>query len=547
MAPKWWHHILLMRFSNLQRPDASTDSAELLPQLVRVLGPAHVLTDAAQRTFFSTDILCQGPVVAAVMQPGTVAELQAVLQLCAQAGVAVIPRGGGFSYTQGYVPSVPNSVMVDLRRLNKIVEINAEDMYVTVEAGCTWKSLYDALSERGLRTPYFGPMSGYSATVGGALSQGSFFLGSTQHGSAADSVLGLEVALADGTLIKTGSAASTKSPSPFYRWYGPDLSGLFLGDTGAFGFKVRAHLRLIPKPASQRVASFALRNIEASIKLISDIARRGLAAECYCWDPVFVQRMGAQSDVAQNLRYLKGIVGAASSTLRGLRDAARTVWGSRNVLDGETYLVHVTVDDISDIAADERLRCIREITEQHGAQEVEPVMPRMMRGTPFNEFNRKEMLASGLRNLPVNGMAPHSRACGLAADLVALFDQQRAEMNAQGVTVGIIGFAVGATVICVEPVLMWSDNFNQLHDRVAERSREDLASQAPSLAQQLVTRLRSEIVGIMARHGCAHVQIGKSYPWLATREPDSAQLLKALKNLLDPDGRVNPGSLGFRQ
>lgn len=541
-ANRWF-----MRSSNLQRPTAGADSAELLPQLARVLGPGHVLTDIGQRTFFSTDILSQGPIVAAVIQPGTVAELQAALRLCSQAGVAVIPRGGGFSYTQGYVPTVPGSVMVDLRRLDKIVEINAEDMYVTVEAGCTWKSLYDALGERGLRTPYFGPMSGYSATVGGALSQGSFFLGSTQHGTAADSVLGVEVALADGTLIKTGSAAGTESPSPFYRWYGPDLSGLFLGDTGAFGFKVRAHLRLIPKPVAQRVASFALRSLETSIRLLSDIARRGLAAECYCWDPVFVQRMGAQSDVAQNLRYLKGVVSAASSTFKGLRDAARTVWGSRNVLDGATYLVHVTMDDISDISADEKLRCIREIAAQHGALEVEPVMPRIMRATPFNEFNRKEMLATGLRNLPVNGIAPHSRACALAADLVALFDGQRTAMNELGVTVGIIGFAVGASVVCVEPVLMWRDNFNQLHDRVAERSREDLASQAPSSAQQLVTRLRGQVVAIMSRHGCAHVQIGKSYPWLVSREPDTAQLLKALKNLVDPDRRMNPGSLGFKQ
>ena len=536
-----------VRFSNLQCPTAGADSAELLPQLARMLGPGHVLTDISQRTFFSTDILSQGPIVAAVIQPGTVAELQTALQLCSLAGVAVIPRGGGFSYTQGYVPTVPDSVMVDLRRLNKIIEINAEDMYVTVEAGCTWKSLYDALSERGLRTPYFGPMSGYSATVGGALSQGSFFLGSTQHGTAADSVLGVEVALADGTLIKTGSVAGTESPSPFYRWYGPDLSGLFLGDTGAFGFKVRAHLRLIPKPVSQRVASFALHSLETSIQLLSDIARRGLAAECYCWDPVFVQRMGAQSDVAQNLRYLKGVVGAASSTFKGLRDAARTIWGSRNVLDGETYLVHATMDDISDIAANEKLKCIREIAEQHGALEVEPVMPRIMRATPFNELNRKEMLATGLRNLPVNGIAPHSRACALAGDLVALFDRQRAVMNELGVTVGIIGFAVGASVVCVEPVLMWRDNFNQLHDRVTERSREDPASPAPSSAQQLVTRLRGQVVGIMSRHGCAHVQIGKSYPWLVSREPDTAQLLKALKALLDPDGRMNPGSLGFKQ
>jgi hypothetical protein len=86
---------------------------------------------------------------------------------------------------------------------------------------------------------------------------------------------------------------------------------------------------------------------------------------------------------------------------------------------------------------------------------------------------------------------------------------------------------------------MWRDNFNRLHDRVAERSCKDLASQAPSSARQLVTHVRGQVVGIMSRHGCAHVQIGKSYPRLVSGEPDTAQLHKALKNPVDPDWRMN--------
>jgi len=109
-------------------------------------------------------------------------------------------------------------------------------VYVTCEAGVTWKQLYEALSETGLRTPFWGTLSGIHATVGGGASQNCAFWGSGRYGAGADSIVGLEVVLADGTVLNTGAAAQTNS-DPFFRHYGPDLTGLFCGDTGAFGFK----------------------------------------------------------------------------------------------------------------------------------------------------------------------------------------------------------------------------------------------------------------------------------------------------------------------
>ena len=151
-----------------------------------------------------------------MIAPGTVTELAEAIGLCTANNRRVIPRGGGFSYTGGYLPVMEHSIIVDMRRLDRIVEINREDMYVTVECGCTWHSLYTALKAEKLRTPYFGPISGFASTVGGALSQGSFFMGSTQYGTTAESTLGLEVVVADGTVLKTGSAATMDSPVAFF-------------------------------------------------------------------------------------------------------------------------------------------------------------------------------------------------------------------------------------------------------------------------------------------------------------------------------------------
>ena len=91
--------------------------------------------------------------------------------------------------------------------MNRVLEINADDMFVTVEAGCTWKELHAALDGTGLRTPYWGTLSGIHATVGGGVSQNSIFWGSGKHGTVVDSVVSMDVVIADGSVISTGSNA----------------------------------------------------------------------------------------------------------------------------------------------------------------------------------------------------------------------------------------------------------------------------------------------------------------------------------------------------
>src|SRR5690606_694360 len=129
-------------------------------ELSGIVGSDHVLTQEAEREFFSTDLSFRDRKVAAlVAQPGSTAELAAIIAKPAAAGFNIGARGGGMSYTSGYTPETENTVLVDMRRMDRIIEINEDDMYVVVECGCTWKKLYEALQEKGLRTPYFGPLS----------------------------------------------------------------------------------------------------------------------------------------------------------------------------------------------------------------------------------------------------------------------------------------------------------------------------------------------------------------------------------------------------
>ena len=524
---------------NLAQPD-------LAARLIDLLGAPQVATDVTKTTFFSTDMSRRGPTALAVIRPADAEQVAAAVRLCTDEGVSVIPRGGGFSYTGGYVPTVAGSVIIDLRGLDRIVEINADDMYVVVETGCTWHQLYEALKAKGLRTPYFGPMSGFHATVGGALSQGSFFLGSSQYGPVADSVLAVEVALADGSLIRTGSWGGGNNCAPFLRSYGPDLTGLFLNDTGALGFKTKAVLKLIPFPAHQGFASFAFADEADAVVAVSAIARSGIAAECYCWDPYFVKIMASATEsIAEDLKILAGVAKGGGSKLRGLFNAAKLAGAGKRVFSGDIFMLNLTVDDATRAGADGRLAIIKQLALEAGGREMAASAPMAMRGTPFIDFNTPERRRP-LRNLPTHGLVPHSRLARLSVEVRALLDEHGPAMRQLGIAVGVIYFGVGLQAACLEPVFYWDDHQHFHHDRIDERTDlTALGQQSTPEATDLVMRIRKELVGIFTRFDSAHVQIGKSYPWLATRDAAIRELIGGLKTLLDPRRLVNPGSLGL--
>jgi FAD/FMN-containing dehydrogenase len=532
---------------NNQLSAEKSSTTALAGALSAALGAEHVVTQAEQLAAFSADIYRQGVVAELVIAPGSVAELASAVALCTREGRSVIPRGGGFSYTGGYIPAQSGSIIIDMRRLNRIVEINAEDMYVTVECGCTWKTLFDALKAKGLRTPYFGPISGFASTVGGALSQGSFFMGSTQYGTTAETALGLEVILADGSLLKTGSAASIHAPSPFFRAYGPDLTGVFLGDTGALGFKARATLKLIPYPDQHRYATYSMPDDATMLRALAEIARRGLAADCYGWDPLVVRNFANRDmDVKQDLGYLAGVVKSGSSMLGGLKDAARiAVAGNRFARQAE-YLLHATVDEMSAAAAEEKIVAIQKIAEAAGGTATEPSVPRALRGTPFS-YPNKILGSAGERWVPTNGLCPHSRAPQVLRAFREFMAAHAALTTEHKIEFGIIFFAVGNNTTCIEPLFYWPDARLPSHDHLMQPGfRGTLPYQDVNpAATEAMRTLRTGISDLFMRHGCVHVQIGKTYPYKQSREPSTFALLEAIKHAVDSQGLVNPGSLGL--
>jgi len=171
----------------------------------------------------------------------------------------MVPRGGGADLVGGSVTD--SGILIDLTRMNQVIEFNKDDYYVVVDCGITWGALISYLHPTGYTTGIIGPGSGFAATIGGGLSNSTAGGGSTKYGLVPDICLGVEVVLPnpEGTIIRTGSAANQYA-KPFCRYgVSPDFTGLFMGDVGTMGIKTKAFLRLFPDPPHKAARMYVLK------------------------------------------------------------------------------------------------------------------------------------------------------------------------------------------------------------------------------------------------------------------------------------------------
>jgi FAD/FMN-containing dehydrogenase len=388
-------------------------------------------------------------------------------------------------------------------------------------------------------------MSGYASSIGGALSQGSIFLGSTQYGTTAESVLSLSVVLADGSIIHTGSAATANAPNPFFRHYGPDLTGLFLHDAGALGFKASVTLRLLKTPAHTGFVSFTFENHADLLAAMSEISRRGLAAECFGADPYIWGMRLWDEDLSRDTKRLLGVMKSAPSFFKGLIAGAKTVIGGRRALSDVTYAMNVSVDGNSEAAVNVSIAEIKKIVAATG-REIAATVPAAIRGTPFLEPN--DLLGpKGQRWAPSHGIAPHSRIKSLVDGFNAFLAEHADMIKEHGIETGFVCFAISTNAILFEPMFYWPGARQAYHERmIAPGYLAKLPVLQPNPAADAAMRqLREALVQFWAAQGCAHLQIGKTYRYFETREPAFKHLLTQIKADVDPDGLINPGSLGL--
>ena len=518
-----------------------------IAELERVLGRDYVITDRAEREFYSTDVYRSGELPAAIIRPGSTEDLARALKAIAPSGLPVVPRGGGMSYTDGYLPKRANSIMVDMLRMDRVIQINPDDCYVTVECGATWKGLFDALAPRGVRTPYWGPLSGLRSSVGGALSQGSIFLGSGRYGAAADSVIGLDVVLVDGTILKLGSHAN-QNGDPFYRQVGPDTLGMFLSDCGALGIKATATFRLVrPQPVSRFLSfSFPGDKHAALFASMAEVARTDVVSEQFGFDPGLQKVRLKRVSLSEDVKSLGKAVKAAGGLLKGIKEGAKIVMAGRDFLEEGTFSVHLSVDGRDDADADAKAKIVREIMTKGGGEEASNTIPKVMRANPFAELN--SMLGpNGERWVPVHGTVPFSKAAKMYEICEAVFARHQSVLEKFDIDHGYLTCTVSNAGTLLEPVLYWPDARNAFHERVLDQDYlGKLEKYAPNPeAFAAVHKIREDLAEAFMQAGAVSFQLGKFYYYQQGLAPSTSQLLTQLKHIFDPAGRMNPGSLGL--
>ncbi len=524
----------------------SSTVERLKEALVAIVGADCVNDDLAALALHSEDIWSPGShTVALIVAPRSLDDIVAVAKAAYQAGVAIAPRGAGMGYTSSYIPVVADTISLDMSRMNRVLSINAEDMTVTVEPGCTWAALNAALKDKGLRTPFWGPMSGLTSTIGGGLSQLNAMFGAGHYGTSSESVIALTMVLADGSVLKTG-ARGADGDTPFYRHYGPDLAGLFCGDSGTLGIKAEITLRLMRIPQYEDYASFSFPTGVAMLKALADVARAGIACETCGFDPGLTKIRMKRMSLAGDVKMLGAVISKEKSLAKGLMSAAKVAIGGRNFIDAGDYPLHIVAEGRSaqGVAAD--IAEARRIAATHGGHEIENTIAKMIRAMPFPPLN--SMLGpEGEAWAPVHGMVSLSQAPALFEAFEALFAEMAPEFEREHVHTGYLFTSVSTNALTIEPVFYWPHGYRPIHESAVEKAHLEKLPKLPAnpTATAVVAKARQRIVDICAQFGCGHFQIGRSYPYRDSRDAASKSLLDAIKTVVDPQRQLNPGGLGF--
>ena len=236
-------------------------SSDLIARFKAIVGDKYAVTDANELTQYVTEErnLYHGhsPLV---LRPASTAEVSAICRLATEHRIALVPQGGNTGLVGGQTPH-NGEVVVSMRRMDKIREVDVASNTMTVEAGVVLQNAQQRASEADRFFPLSLGAEG-SCTIGGNLSTNAGGTGALAFGVAREMALGLEVVLADGRILN--GLSKLKKDNTGY-----DLRNLFIGAEGTLGIVTAAVLKLFPKPRSVETAFVGLKSPADALKLLA--------------------------------------------------------------------------------------------------------------------------------------------------------------------------------------------------------------------------------------------------------------------------------------
>jgi len=243
-------------------------------ELVEIVGEDNVSKSDFELYAYSRDLSPAKPRLASyIVRPRDVEDIVELVKLANEHKIPVYVRGCGCSHWAAWLP-VKGGILLDMTSMEKIIEIDEENLVAVVEPGCTWFKLMEELRKRRL-TYLSSEMGGPAMTVGGSIVKaGGGPYGTCKFGFHGQmDVVGFEVVLPTGKVVKTGSWAIPNC-KPFRReGLGPDLTGLIVGSEGIFGIVTKAALRVRPLPEHEEFLYFEFKSWEDVVKVGDAVTR----------------------------------------------------------------------------------------------------------------------------------------------------------------------------------------------------------------------------------------------------------------------------------
>ncbi|MCY7968093.1 glycolate oxidase subunit GlcD [Bacillus haynesii] len=361
-------------------------SSQVRSQLIEIVSSANYDDSNAGRLVYSYDATPQFQSMPdAVIAPRSKEEVSQIVKICNTHRIPIVPRGSGTNLCAGTCPTEGGIVLL-FKHMNQILEIDEENLTITVQPGVITLDLIHAAEEKGLFYPP-DPSSMKISTIGGNINENSGGLRGMKYGVTRDYVMALEIVLANGDIIRTGGKLAKDVA-------GYDLTRLFVGSEGTLGIITEATLKLIPAPetkktvlalyqdidsAAQTVSNIIAHKIipttlefldQPTIQVIEDFAKIGLPVHAKA--VLLIEQDGTEEAVRRDIAVIEEIckkgnavsvqTAQTESEAENLREARRTALSALARLKPTTILEDATVPR-SEIA--EMVKAINTIAEKH--------------------------------------------------------------------------------------------------------------------------------------------------------------------------------------
>ena len=468
-------------------------ASSIIERIAVAVGPQGLLTDPADIEPYAVDWrgLHRGA-TPAVVRPASVEQVAAVVRICAETRTPVVPQGGNTGQCNGAVPRAGGSdFVISLGRLNRILEVDALNNTVTVQAGCILAAVQQAAADVARLFPLSLGAEG-TCQIGGNLSTNAGGSNVLRYGNTRDLVLGLEVVLPDGR-IWNGLRALRKDNT------GYDLKHLFIGAEGTLGIITAAVLKLYPRPGATVTAWVALPSPRAALELLALLRQNCgdtlTAFECIsrrCLDLALRHIAVGRDPLAQRHEWYALIElddGRGADALRGTVESALAA-------AAETKLIADAV--IADSMA-----------QRQALWQLRESIPLASRADPRMVYRHDISI-------------PVSRVPAFIAEAQAVLEQR----------------FPGIEVICFGHLGDGNLHYNAF---VPGRLRADPdARDAHDVADVVYGVLERFGGSFSAEHGIGMAKVATLARY---KSPLELELMRALKRTLDPDNIMNPGKV----